>query len=363
MTTPRIRLHIGAMKTGTTYVQRMLGRNRELLAGAGVLYPFPWSDQVVAIRDVLELKGGSHLGSAAGAWQDLVSQLHDWDGEEAIVSVEFLSFADAKQIRRIVQDLSPSEVSVVLGARDLGRVLPAQWQTAVRNGRTTTYRDYVEGVTKAGPSPSKKHFWKRQDIGRIAARWADQVGRENVVVAAVPPRGSDPAELWRRMAVALNVSGDHLEHPTPSNESLGPTATELLRRINVQAESAGMTQWAYQHGVNRALSHAVLPNIPDRHPGLAVPSTHHRWVRTESQRIIEEIVAAGVQVIGDLDDLSPDLPASDSEMWPEDLTDKELLGLAVAALTQFSQTVADKKLRESKRSGESRRENAKADES
>ncbi len=39
MTSPRVALHIGAMKTGTTYVQRMLGINVEALAAQGITLP------------------------------------------------------------------------------------------------------------------------------------------------------------------------------------------------------------------------------------------------------------------------------------------------------------------------------------
>ena len=349
MIVPHVTLHVGAMKTGTTYVQRMLGRNRERLASGGVFYPHPWSDQVVAVRDVLDLKGGSHLGSVDGAWQALISQLHDWQGAQAILSVEFLSFADERQVHRIIRDLAPSEVSIVIGARDLGRALPAQWQTAVRNGRTTTYRDYLEGVTGSRPSPSRKHFWKRQDIGKIAAKWAKEVGQGNVTVVTVPPKGADPGELWRRMSRAFGISEGDLEQPSAKNESLGLTATELLRRINLQADSTDMSQWTYQHGVNRALSHAVLPDVPDPRPQLGVPRGYHRWVTDEAQRVIREVGDSHVTVVGDLADLTPQLTGSDVKVWPEDIPDGELLPFAVATLTQFSQNVADQKLRETKR--------------
>ncbi len=354
MSAKRLRLHIGAMKTGTTYVQGMLARNRERLALAGVLYPEPWSDQVEAVRDVLGLKGGSHLGSIDGSWSRMVGQLHDWADSDAIISVEFLSFAKPDQVRQIVADLGEAEVSVVLGARDLARVLPAQWATAVRNGRTTTYRDYIEGVTRGGRSSSKRHFWNRQDIGRIASVWAKQVGPENVTVVTVPPRGADPTRLWQRMAQAMQIDGLELESTTPSNESLGPTATELLRRINIQSESIEMSTWAYQHGVNRALSHKVLPGVPDPHPGLTVPPEYHDWLRDESDRVIEEIRASGVNVIGDIADLNPKLDQSHQHVWPEELPTEELLGIAVSALTGLADKVATDKRQQLQGGGKKR---------
>lgn len=343
MSTPDVCLHIGAMKTGTTYVQRMLGGNHELLEREGIGYPMPWSDQVEAVRDVLKMVGGSHLGSIDGHWKVMVDRLHQWSGPRVIMSMEFLSFADDGQIRTIVGDFAPSNVSVVIGARDLARVLPAQWQTAVRNGKRQTYRSFLKGVTAKRPSRTKLHFWKRQDVGRMAASWASVVGRENVTVVTVPPRGSDPGELWRRMAVAMGLDTLTLEDRTASNESLGPTGTELLRRINEQANATDMSTWTYQHGINRALSHRVLPDLPESHPSVRVPDDYHDWVRGESDRVIAELGASGVRVVGDLADLEPQLQKGAPFVWPEDVSESDLLAFAVSALTAFGSEVAAQK--------------------
>ncbi len=336
------------MKTGTTYVQQTLAHNRALLAEAGVLYPKPWSDQVEAVRDVLALKGGSHLGSISGAWDGLVQQIHAWPGQQAVVSVEFLSFADKKQVARIVDDLAPSGVTVVLGVRDLARGIPAQWQTSVRNGSSWTYRQFLEGLTLRRPSHPKLHLWKRQDTGRIASRWADAVGPENVIVVTVPPRGAPPHELWERMSRALGLDGVALEQSAASNVSLGPTTTELLRRVNAQSESIEMDQWVYQHAVNRALSHSVLPGISEPHPALSVPEEFHDWVRRESARVVKEITKSGVTVVGDLADLEPRLGDS-AVVWPEELTAEDLLGAAIESLTAYTNLVGQRQKAEAER--------------
>ena len=342
------------MKTGTTYVQQILAHNRARLAEAGVLYPKPWSSQVKAVRDVLALEGGSHLGSVDGAWAGLVEQIHAWPGREVVLSMEFLSFANKKQVARIVDDFAPSDVTVVMGVRDLARGVPAQWQTSVRNGSSWSYGQFLEELTLRRPSRSKLHFWKRQDTGRIAARWADAVGAENVTVVTVPPRGAPPNLLWERMSRALEIDVVAREQRATSNESLGPTATELLRRVNAQSESIEMDEGVYQQAVNRSLSHAVLPGISEPHPPLTVPEPFHDWVRRESERVVKEITGSGVTVIGELGDLEPQLTAS-AFVWPEDLTAEELLGAAVEALTAYTNLVGQRQESEAGRGRTKRR--------
>ena len=306
---PSVRLHIGAMKTGTTYVQQMLGHNRARLAEAGVLYPKPWSDQVEAVRDVLELQGGSHLGSIDGAWKSMVDQIHAWPGREVVLSVEFLSFADKKQAAAIVADLAPSQVTVVLGVARRGPQPPG---TVADLGAQRVGVD-LSAVPRGAHSLALVGLQDPllETAGRraTATRWADVVGPENVIVVTVPPRGAPAHLLWERMAKALEVDVIALEQKSASNESLGPTTTELLRDgSTTQSEPLEMDNWVYQHAVNRSLSHSVSARLSQsltrRSQSL---SEFHDWVRDESARIVKEISKAGVTVIGDLTDLEPQL--------------------------------------------------------
>ena len=78
MTTRRVFLHIGAIKTGTTYIQTVLRENRERLIEEGVLFPGRrWRNQVSAVEDVLRLgktRDGRPMPSAR-PWPRLVEEL------------------------------------------------------------------------------------------------------------------------------------------------------------------------------------------------------------------------------------------------------------------------------------------------
>jgi hypothetical protein len=59
------------------------------------------------------------------------------------------------------------------------------------------------------------------------------------------------------------------------------------------------------------------------------------WATTESARIIDEIVATGVEVIGDIDDLRPSLD-SRPFVSPEGLPESEVLAAALDGLVDLA---------------------------
>ena len=81
-------LHVGALKTGTTHLQRVLVRNREVLAERGELFPGRnWRDQVEARRGAIAGKP-----EATGAWGRLTDEIGAHDGP-VVVPMETFSSA------------------------------------------------------------------------------------------------------------------------------------------------------------------------------------------------------------------------------------------------------------------------------
>ncbi|MFL6003092.1 MAG: hypothetical protein ACJ72P_09815, partial [Nocardioides sp.] len=53
-------LHVGLMKSGTTFVQKSLFENKQALGEQGVLVPGTrWSKQAAAVQDVLRPRSGT----------------------------------------------------------------------------------------------------------------------------------------------------------------------------------------------------------------------------------------------------------------------------------------------------------------
>ena len=74
----KVLLHVGTPKTGTSYFQDVLFRNREVLAAAGIAYPASRHDShFLAALDLMQLPWGGLQSDAIGAWDDLARQVRE----------------------------------------------------------------------------------------------------------------------------------------------------------------------------------------------------------------------------------------------------------------------------------------------
>ena len=85
--TERVYLHVGAPKSGTTYLQTVLDSNRAVLEGAGTLLVGRHLDRIHAAMAVREDPRLAELPeSAGGAWRRLVGEIKGWSGSSALLS-------------------------------------------------------------------------------------------------------------------------------------------------------------------------------------------------------------------------------------------------------------------------------------
>jgi hypothetical protein len=231
----RVVLHIGSMKTGTSFIQSVLGHNEDALADAGFEFlGGGFGVQTRAVRDMLKLPRDP--GRNRRRWRKLAVEARASE-RTGIVSMEFLSFAGEEQVRRMLAPFSKFDVQVVLTVRDQFRVLPAQWQTYTRNFGTDGWEDYLRHVQPSrGHSARDTRAWKTfhraQDITTILSRWS-AAGAASVDVVTVPPPGSPREELWHRFCAATGIPADGtVLDGVRDNESLGYASCDLLRRMN-----------------------------------------------------------------------------------------------------------------------------------
>ncbi|WP_432479395.1 hypothetical protein [Nocardioides sp. GXQ0305] len=299
----RVVLHIGTMKSGTTYLQAVLTSGA--LDAVGGFYPGGrFEEQSVAVRRMLRPE---HERDRT-PWLALVDEVHARPGV-AVFSQEFLSFARRRRVRQIVEPFGTTPIDVVLTVRDQRTAIPSQWQSFTRNRGTDDLATYVRRLSGPGGRRTSKalmSFRRAQDVPQILRRWTSPEAVRSVSVVVLPPPGSAPAELWRRFCDAAGLEvHDPPDAAVPANESLGYASCDALRRVN--AHLLDLDRDSYRRARDLVLGGLLPLRAAEGRPeldrdGLALAADLNRAV-------VEAISSPGVRVVGSLDDLPVDPPA------------------------------------------------------
>jgi hypothetical protein len=341
----KVIVHIGAPKTGTSFVQDLLFNSRDRLTELGICYPAERFDaHFLAALDLMQLTWGGLEREAVGAWDRLAAEVRACPGT-AIVSHEILATASRAHVARALASLSSddTEIHVVLSARDLVRQIPAEWQENVKHRRTVTYSDFLAHLQDQSRQQGvASWFWGVQEVPDILERWGSTLPRSRVHLVTVPPPGSPPDLLWQRFSRVLGLDPVEftLEDDARTNASLGVVEAAVVRRLNEQVADV-VPNHHYRALVREALVHQHLST--DRQSArLSVPPDVWAWAAQLSRQWVAELALRGYDVVGDLDDLLPveQLPFVD----PDDPDVGEFAEGAIRALTAM--TVEGARLRD-----------------
>lgn len=331
---PTVYLHIGTPKSGTTYLQSRFMRNHERAAAQGLLWPGPrWGRHVEAARELVRLRKGQQP-APGGPWSTLVEEIKAWDGDAALVSMEWMVRLEPHQVRAAVESLRPCRVEVVVTVRDLLRSVVAQWQEMTKNYRPWSWEQFVtEMLAEDEQGPARSTFWDQHDVPRILGRWLELLPADQVHVVTVPPSGADPELLWHRFCDVLGIDGSGFAPPTRDNASLGVVSTVLMQRLNVDAEALGLSDRTYKQLVHNAVGRDVLTSRRQAEGPIGVRPEVDAWARQRASGMVEEVRAVGVPVVGDLDELLPGEPLTGRD--PSTVTDSELLELCTRVVVEL----------------------------
>jgi hypothetical protein len=338
----RLYLHIGLMKTGTTYLQQVWRTNADALAEQGIWTPAKPDEPRVRLA-VWDLVGRRPRGASdariAGQWEKLTKAVASRSDHRVLLSEEYLAARTRREATRAVSGFPEHEVHVIVTARDLGRVLASAWQEDVKSGSTRTWSDFIAAVrdpARAAQDPGRG-FWLRHDLPRVLAVWAAAAGRDRVHVVTVPPTGSPATLLLERMAAVIGFGTAPLTKPPGyRNESLGAPTTEVIRRLNTAIDGR-LNQRQYDFVIKRNLITGLPPATSVDH--LALPEDHLAWAGQEAERIIAQVREGGYDVVGDLEDLVP--KAAERGRRPDEATDGELLEASLQALSVLAERAAN----------------------
>lgn len=334
-------LHIGAPKTGTTYLQDRLARNVETLSEHGVTVPSRGrgvAADLFHFRAALDLLGedwGGPPGHAVGAWDQMLQQVRRATGT-VVISHEILAPARPEKITRAMNDLADCEVHIVYSARDLGRQLPAAWQESIKQGRRWTFKRFLSKV-----DTGHNWFHRALDLPHVLNNWSSKLPPERIHVVTVPhERGRDV--LWHRFCTAFGI--DPAWAPLESeriNRSLGIAETQLIRQLNRRLQVGTRRDVPYDELIREMLAEGELVNRKSRK--VTLPPDRWDGVEQQAEIWIDWLQGSGVDVIGDVEDLRPRRPAPDA-VWhdPDRVRPRAQLDAALDALAAMTREAAQR---------------------
>ncbi|WP_131735942.1 hypothetical protein [Actinomadura roseirufa] len=339
-------LHLGAAKSGTTYLQNALWHNRDRLRDEGVLYP--GRDHAAHVRAAFDLRGTFFPDATdpytRGAWADLVERVRDWPGR-VVISQELFAPTRHERVARALADLDFAEVHLVFTARDLARQIPAHWQEDVKNRYTTSFAEFMAALRSRDWENSEVAwlFWGLQDPVEVLDRWGSALPPGRVHLVTLPRPGAPSDLLWRRFCRVIGLDPESCDLSRSfANPSLGLAETQLLLRLNRALEDG---DW---HFYNDEVKHYLAQDVLTRRRGSArigMPAGDHAWAAERAAAMCADLRAAGYDVVGDLDELLPGphpgdgAPHPDSPVWG-DLADAGV-DAAVAVLRRIAEVEAE----------------------
>ncbi|WP_433528936.1 hypothetical protein ACQPYA_21750 [Micromonospora sp. CA-263727] len=319
----RVYLHIGAPKTGSTYVQNVLWGNQRALEDAGILLPSSAVAHDQAMADLRQARWRDT--DVYWTWDRLAEKTRKWPGD-VIISNEGLGAATSEQAIRAVESLQPAEVHIIVAGRDLWRTFPSFWQQSIRARSGWRFGAFMDAVQQG----RAEAFWNNHTAPRMLRRWGDLVPARQRHLVTVPAPDAPRDLLWHRFAGIMGIPDGLCELAEPtSNPSLGAAEIELLRRVNLALGDRYPLRTPYQKVVHRHLVDAVLKRRANELK-FGVGLDQAEWVTALAEQQIKELQDYPCQIVGDLDELRPTKMKQTGT--PDDLDDSQLLQVAVETI-------------------------------
>jgi hypothetical protein len=225
----RLILHVGPMKTASTYLQYRLFNARERMAALSIEYP------EFGMFDAKHSRIAEHLlGNAAAAGDitdaKLVSQLERFPN--VLLSCEAFAYMRPQQLLRLKSALQGFSIEIVFYYRSLVHLLPSHWQEYVKQGVDATFIEYLSNF--AGWSNTLGFL--PSDVEGQLMTLSNVFGRDSLRIICfdnVVEQGLDVFEhFWTKVL--------RLPAPAPAaavsqvalNMSATPETIDVLRNLN-----------------------------------------------------------------------------------------------------------------------------------
>ncbi len=298
-------LHIGPPKTATTSIQASFWAARDSALRQGVRYAGRSRHSAQA---VLAVTGRRPIGDRnvppLRHWERLLGEIRRAREPLVVLSSEAFSYAREAAIPRVIEDLDPSRVHLVVTLRPLPRLLASQWQENVQSGMDLALDDWLDILFNRPDEREARGFWHRHRHDRLIARWAEVVGPENVTAIVVneQDRGYVLGAFERLTGLAAGTLAPVRDL---ANRSLTLPEMAAITALRRDFDDAGMSRSAFY----RIVRMQVALHMKERMPAADEPRVEApQWALDRAGEVarpmVEGIRSSGVRTLGDLDSLT-----------------------------------------------------------
>ena len=270
----------------------------------------------LAALDLLDRPWGGMRPQAQGEWE------RSYAGPGAreapsVISHEILAGAKPAEAARALADLDFAEVHVVYTARDVARQVAAEWQEQLKHQRKVSFRTFLRQIRETDQRKATRWFWRVQGLPGVLRALGQRAA------AGAGARGDGAAA--RRAATAscgagsAQRSGSTRPGRRVDSERRNPSIGDRREHPAAPAQRPAQGRRAALRPVPRAGPSARRARDPRRPPGMqpvTLPPGAYDWAEEVAQTWIDWVKGAGVDVVGDLEELRPLRPAPGTE-WQD----------------------------------------------
>lgn len=328
----KVFLHIGTRKSGTSYLQKALRDSVPALAEQGVELTFKTRKGHVE-RQLAPLKhmlATGDAGPAQASMRRMVARIKAKPDMRHLITLEDLAELPQSVADLYLEALREFDTELVVTVRNWGSTIPSEWQQCVKERFTGTYRDFVAAI--ADRTPEADQFLMRQDLPTLIQRWSGTLDPGKVHVIAVPPTSRTEGTLVELFCGLVGIDPASLRMPKGRiNASISLDQAELLRRVNIALGDRLPFENGYQTGIREWLTRGTLMKRAES--SIRIPEEFGDWCVRAAREQYDGIVALGVDLVGDPEDLVPGKVAT----GPAEVSDPEVLATAVVALADLGE--------------------------
>ena len=221
-----------------------------------------------------------------------------------MLSSEFFADAEPDAIRRVIDDLDPARVHIVVTLRPLAKILPSQWQQYVQAGVTASYQRWLNAMLRSEWSRLTPTFWRRHRHDQLIERWAEVAGPERMTVIALDDR--DHGMVLRVFEELTGLrAGTLVAPPDLVNRSMTLPEIEAVRAFNISFRAEGLGRDLLGKVMTFGAAPFMKLRVPDpSEPRVETPQWALDRAAEIAREMVDNIAASRVRVIGDLERLA-----------------------------------------------------------